>query len=61
MDQRMLDTLAIKEVVENWVVFRDSGDWERFRGVWHEEGVMMATWSSSFDNNVPLTCAIIAS
>jgi hypothetical protein len=25
-------------------VFRDSGDWERFRTVWHEEGVMMATW-----------------
>jgi len=44
MDQRMLDTLTIKEVVENWAVFRDSGDWERFRSVWHEEGVMMATW-----------------
>jgi hypothetical protein len=44
MDQRMLDTLAIKEVVENWAVFRDSGDWERFRSVWHPEGVMMATW-----------------
>ena len=44
MDQSMLDTLAIKEVVENWVVYRDSGDWERFRTVWHEEGVMMATW-----------------
>lgn len=44
MDQRMLDTLAIKEVVENWAVFRDSGDWERFRTVWHEDGVMMATW-----------------
>jgi len=44
MDQRMLDTLAIKEVVENWAVWRDSGDWERFRTVWHEEGVMMATW-----------------
>ena len=44
MDERMLDTLEIKEVVENWAVFRDSGDWDRFRGVWHEEGVMMATW-----------------
>jgi hypothetical protein len=40
----MLDTLAIKEVVENWAVFRDSGDWERFRTVWHKEGYMMATW-----------------
>jgi hypothetical protein len=44
MDQRMMDALTIKEVVENWAVFRDSGDWERFRSVWHEEGVMMATW-----------------
>jgi hypothetical protein len=44
MTQRMLDTLAIKEVVENWAVFRDSGDWERFRTVWHKEGYMMATW-----------------
>ncbi|HWX38059.1 MAG TPA: nuclear transport factor 2 family protein [Candidatus Sulfotelmatobacter sp.] len=44
MAQRMLDTLAIKEVVENWAVFRDSGDWERFRTVWHKEGYMMATW-----------------
>ena len=44
MNQRMQDTLAIKEVVENWVVFRDSGDWERFRTVWHPEGYMMATW-----------------
>ena len=44
MDERILDTLAIKEVVENWAVWRDSGDWERFRTVWHEDGVMMATW-----------------
>ena len=44
MDERMMDTLAIKEVVENWAVWRDSGDWERFRTVWHEEGVMMETW-----------------
>src|SRR6202035_541959 len=44
LSQRMLDTLAIKEVVENWAVYRDSGDWDRFRTVWHEEGVMMATW-----------------
>jgi len=44
VDQRLLDTLAIKEVVANWAIFRDSGDWERFRTVWHAEGVMMATW-----------------
>ncbi len=36
--------LAIRQVVENWAVWRDAGDWERFRTVWHPEGRMMATW-----------------
>src|ERR1019366_7438987 len=44
MDERTLDILAIKEVIENWAVWRDSGDWERFRTVWHDDGYMMATW-----------------
>ena len=34
----------IRELVENWVLWRDAGDWERFATVWHEDGVMMATW-----------------
>ena len=38
------EQLAIREVVENWVVWRDAGDWDRFRSVWHEDGRMMATW-----------------
>ena len=38
------DQLAIREVIENWVLWRDAGDWERFRGVWHDDGYMMATW-----------------
>lgn len=42
--QEQLDRIAIREVVENWVVWRDAGDWERFRGVWHDDGRMMATW-----------------
>ena len=44
MDTAMLDRLAIREVVENWVVFRDSADWERFATVWHDDGWMTATW-----------------
>ncbi len=40
----MQERLAIREVIENWVVWRDAGDWERFRSVWHDGGVMMATW-----------------
>ena len=38
------DTLAIRQLVDNWVVWRDAGDWERFATVWHDDGVMMATW-----------------
>jgi hypothetical protein len=38
------DKAAIREVIENWLIWRDSGDWERFRGVWHKDGRMMATW-----------------
>ena len=38
------DELEIRRLVENWVVWRDAGDWERFRTVWHDDGRMMATW-----------------
>jgi len=38
------DRLAIVETVNNWAVWRDAGDWERFRTVWHEDGWMTATW-----------------
>ena len=42
MDPDILDRLAIRELIENWVVWRDAGDWERFATVWHDDGVMMA-------------------
>ena len=38
------DKVAIRELVENWVVWRDARLWDRFRTVWHAEGRMMATW-----------------
>ena len=38
------DKLAIRELVENWVIFRDAGDWDRFATVWHSDGWMTATW-----------------
>jgi hypothetical protein len=40
----LTDRQAIRELIENWVVWRDAGDWERFRSVWHDDGRMMATW-----------------
>jgi len=38
------DRLAIRDLVENWAVWRDAGEWQRFRTVWHDDGIMMATW-----------------
>jgi hypothetical protein len=38
------DRQLIRELVEDWAVWRDAGDWERFATVWHEDGWMMATW-----------------
>jgi hypothetical protein len=38
------DRQVIRELVENWVLWRDAGDWERFATVWHDDGWMTATW-----------------
>jgi SnoaL-like domain len=38
------DQLAIIEVVHNWALWRDAGDWDRFASVWHDDGWMSATW-----------------
>ena len=40
----MDDKLAIIETVQNWALWRDAGDWERFGTVWHDDGWMTATW-----------------
>jgi hypothetical protein len=39
-----LDRQVIRSIVESWVLWRDSGDWERFATVWHDDGWMSATW-----------------
>ena len=44
MNQDAIDRLAIRDLIENWVLWRDAGDWERFATVWHDDAVMMATW-----------------
>jgi hypothetical protein len=44
IDAAFVDKLRIREVIENWAVWRDAGEWERFKTVWHPGAVMMATW-----------------
>jgi SnoaL-like domain len=38
------DRRVIRDLIENWAVWRDALMWERFRTVWHDDGRMMATW-----------------
>jgi hypothetical protein len=38
------DRQTIRDLIENWAVWRDALMWERFRTVWHDDGRMMATW-----------------
>ena len=43
LDEERQDRLAIRDLLENWAVWRDAGDWERFLTVWHADGWMSAT------------------
>jgi hypothetical protein len=38
------DEQAILSLINKWMVYRDSGDWERLRPIWHEDGRMSASW-----------------
>lgn len=38
------DREQIRRLIEDWVIWRDTGDWDRFLDLWHPEGRMMATW-----------------
>jgi len=45
MTDEMIERLTIREMVENWVMWRDANQWDKFRSLWHDDGVMMATWT----------------
>ena len=44
MKSDLIDRLAIRDLIENWAMWRDTGRWDDFRKLWHTDGVMMATW-----------------
>jgi hypothetical protein len=44
MNDELVDKLAIRELIDNWIIWSDAGDWERFRAIWHDGGYMSATW-----------------
>ena len=45
MDALTLDRITIQRLVDDWAIFSDAGDWDRFRDVWHDDGRMSATWT----------------
>jgi hypothetical protein len=45
MNDEMVERLKIREMVENWVLWRDANQWQKFRSLWHDDGRMMATWT----------------
>jgi hypothetical protein len=42
--KELIERTEVRELVEKWVMYRDSADWENFRNVWTDDGRMMATW-----------------
>lgn len=43
--EQLLDEFEIRRLIENWVIWRDSGvDFERFAGLWHPRGEILVTW-----------------
>ncbi len=38
------DRRQIRDCIESWAIWRDSGDWENFKTCWHDGAVMNATW-----------------
>lgn len=44
MSREAQDRVAIREAIENWMIWRDAGEWDRFATLWHPEGRMHTTW-----------------
>ncbi len=44
MADLVADKRAIREIVDQWVIYSDAGDWDRFARLWHDDGWMSATW-----------------
>lgn len=42
-----LDRMEIRELIENWVLWRDAGEWDRLRSLWHEDGRMATTYAQT--------------
>ena len=46
-DRHFEDRAVIRELIQNWAVWRDTAHWDEFRKVWHEDGRMVASWKQA--------------
>jgi hypothetical protein len=37
--QLLLDRLAVRELVDDWMMYRDVRQWDRVKRTWHDDGV----------------------
>ena len=44
MADELLARMRIREIVENWVLWRDTGAWDRLRTCYHPDGRMQTVW-----------------
>ena len=43
MPNELLERQIINEIIHNWAIWRDTGNWKKFRSLWHDDGYMSAT------------------
>jgi len=56
MEQQFIDIMQIRDKIERWAVYRDSFMWDKFRTVWHPDGIMTATWTEGpFEDFIKIT------
>jgi hypothetical protein len=56
MKSSTADRLEIHALIENWALWRDARQWDRFRTVWHKDGQMWATWfQGSFEEFIKVS------
>jgi hypothetical protein len=44
MADDLLERMRLREVIENWVLWRDTARWDRLRTCWHPDGRMHTVW-----------------
>lgn len=56
MSDTFTDIMQIRDQIERWVVYRDAHLWDKFRTVWHPDGIMKATWTvGSYEDFIKIT------